>query len=249
MSVPEALYVAGYILQIVSYLLATGKVSRKGNVRGLSCDYIFYSWLWFISNAYSGGNYLASTYVVFQYANRYPEYPTFYTSKLVFFLDCLGLLATSCLMYQIFRKYRSTRKGNEASSMLFYFVIGLVITGLVWLLWNYARGQETLNELDIANYFWLVAYVGFSFRLISQCSTNWFFSKFHIIHKNFMLLQIVSLLLLTSSLVSYRVRGTNWYELPTNIVSSESLLLNWMCMAVLLYQIQIYGSSKAVLGR
>ncbi|PSK39777.1 GTP-binding protein YchF [Candidozyma pseudohaemuli] len=155
MSVPEALYVAGYVLQIVSYVLAIEKVSRKGNVLGLSCDYISYSWLWFMSNVYFGGNYLASTYVVFQYANRYPEYPTFYTSKLVFFLDCLGLAATSCLMYQIFRKYRSTRKGNEASGMLFYFVIALILTGLVWLLWNYARGQETLNELDIANYFWL----------------------------------------------------------------------------------------------
>lgn len=249
MSVPEALYVAGYVLQIVSYVLAIEKVSRKGNVLGLSCDYISYSWLWFMSNVYFGGNYLASTYVVFQYANRYPEYPTFYTSKLVFFLDCLGLAATSCLMYQIFRKYRSTRKGNEASGMLFYFVIALILTGLVWLLWNYARGQETLNELDIANYFWLVAYVGFSFRLISQCSTNWFFSRFHIIHKNFMLLQTVSLFLLTSSLVSYRVRGTNWYELPTNLVSSESVLLNWICMAILLYQMQIYGSTKSVLGR
>lgn len=247
MQLQEALYIAGYALQAVSYVLVVEKVSRKGSVLGLSSDFVVYSWLWFACNVYYGAAYLVSSFVIYQYANRYPEYPTYHTSKLVLLLDCVGMAATSGLIYQNFRKYGATRKGNESLSMLFYFVLLLLGSGLVWLLWNYARGRETLSDLDIANYCWLVAYVGFSFRLFSQCSNNWFFSRFYVMHKNFMLVQTGSLCLMTVSLVYYRMSGSQWYELPTNIVSAESLLLNWICMAVLLYQ--KVTSSKTVLAR
>lgn len=249
MQLPEALYIAGYALQAVSYLLMVEKVSRKGSVLGLSSDFVTYSWLWFASNVYYGAAYLVSSFVIYQYANRYPEYPTYYTSKFVLFIDCVGMAATSGLIYQNFRKYRATRKGNESLSMLFYFVLLLLGSGLVWLLWKYARGKETLSELDIANYCWLMAYVGFSFRLFSQCSNNWYFSRVHIMHKNFMLVQTVSLCLMTVSLLHYKLSGIQWYDLPTNIVSAESLLLNWICMAVLLYQKVTNNSSKTVLAR
>ncbi|KAF3990247.1 hypothetical protein FT663_01025 [Candidozyma haemuli var. vulneris] len=225
------------------------RVSRKGSVFGLSCDFVVYSWIWFVSCAYYAGAYLMSTFVVFQYANRYPEHPSFYTSKLTFVLDCVGSLVTSALIYQTFHKYKKSRQGNEALSVLFYYVLFLMTSGLVWLLWNYLRGKATLNELDLANYFWLLSYASFSFRLISQCSTNWFFCRFYNVHKHFLPIQIVSLFFMTNSLAIYKWHNTNWYELPTNLVSSESLLLNWICLGILLYQQHIYKGGKPIIPR
>lgn len=247
--IAELLYLTGYLLQIVAYALIVQKVSRKRTVLGLSCDLVAYSWLWLTANALCGGLYLFSQPVSLQYSQRYPVYPTYQISLFTFLLDFFGVLVTSALALQTLHKFRLSRRANEALSLPFYFLMTLMGLGLVWLLWAYIRGRATINELDLANYGWLLSYVSFSFRLLPQCSVNWFFSRYNVLHKHFLSMHACSLLLLTSSLTLFRLNGKQWFELPVNYVSPESLLLNWLALAIFACQRHIYSSSQTPLPR
>lgn len=245
--ISETLYIAGHFIQILSYGLMAERVSRKGSVLGLSCDFVAYSYLWLTASCIYGASYLISSKLAAQYSKRYPLYTSYYTSPIVVLLDLVGSIVTFYLAWQTFKKFKGSRRHHEALSLPFYFFLSLLGCGLLVLIWYYLHGWATLNELDIANYFYVISYFGAIFRLIPQCSTNWYFLRFHVLHRHYLLMQTLSTFFLTTSLLHYKVNNQEWYELPTNILSSETLLVTWVCLAILLYQLQIYKGGKKIL--
>lgn len=215
------------------------RISRTRSVVGVSHDFVLYSCIHSFASVIYGVS-LTTTTCAHLHAERFPVYPKFTISSLVSLSDFSIFVVSSYLVYLVFAKYRPSRTSTEDPSLIFFLLNGLLLACFCYLLTLYIRGKATINTLDMADFFWLVADIAGSVRFISQISTNWFYCRYYHISRDFLTLQTTSVLLYIGAYLVLRVLHVPWHRYPLNMATSEFVFFNSICLVTLAIQKRIY---------
>lgn len=233
----RVLLVASSWTLVASYVLVIRQNEKKMSVLGLSCDFVAYSWLLYLASFVLNCGYLTNR-VAEQYSERYPLYPTYDTIVAIVYADFFGLLATSLLMHQTFRKYRKTRN-TEALSPQSTIIVFCMFVFYMYFFAKWVQGHSMVNALDMVNILWGVGVFAFGVRLIAQCLNNWFYLKVAVMHRHFLLWQLGLLALALLGTETYR-HQVPWHYVPTNAPVTWAVATNVVALVVIVVQSRLY---------
>lgn len=232
------------LIQQASLFQTVSRNATKRSVFGVSCDFCIYFWLYTVCSAISAGAYLMLGTIHSQYALRYPEYPDIYTSKSIFAVHACGSVVATAFLVQMFYSYRLTRGYDETTSLLCNCVLVGYGGCFLWVVNAYLRLRSTVNALDVADCLWLIGASSRALMFVLQISVNWFFLHVAVMHRNFRVWQLASLLLAVASLAQVSYLGIRWYEVPTNAPLVAAIAANSCCVAIIWVQSRLYRSKK-----
>lgn len=236
--------VVSEIVQQASLFQTVSRNATKKSVFGVSCDFSVYFWLYTVCSAISAALYLHLETIQQHYSLRYPVYPHIHSSNYILAVHAVGSIVSTTFLVQMFYRYKSTLGYSETTSLVCNCVLMAYGGSLLWVLHAYVRQRATVIALDVADCFWLIGALSRSFMLILQVSVNWFFLNVAVMHRNFRLWQMVSLVFAAAGLAQAHYLGFQWYEIPTNAPPAAAVVANVVCVGVILLQTKLYRCKK-----
>lgn len=240
------LLIAAAWLQTGSLVLSVKHTAARRSAFGLSLDLQAYTCLWFLGALVYGVS-MASANLRQQYAHRYPVFPEFAIIAAVTLADVVSFGLSVAWCFQTFWSYRKTRAPSESPSLPFCLLTALLALCLLVLLWLFSRGHATVNQLDLACFFWLLGDVSASVRLFSVISTTWFYTKYFAPHHHFLSIQLASVGLSAAALAGLSLQKVPFHQVPLNSATWEFVILNGLCLAILATQKHLYRHAKTLL--
>lgn len=234
-AVASTLFEATQLLSIL-YLLKHNALHKS--VSFVSTDFSIYLGVWKISYACAGYLYTVLETVHREYAARYTLFPNLPLDRSLAFCQILSSFACVALLYQMCWKY----KRDEPVSMLCGVVLaafGLLLSRFSYLCYMH---RATINLLDMADLLSVVGSISFAVRFIPQISVNWFNDRGTPLHRHFFAVQSLSLALASFALL-YMWWTIPWYDIPVNLPGPFGVVLNWIQLAILVFQRLYYSGT------
>lgn len=217
-------------LQLLSPCLIYRHNKSRKSVAGISCDFTVLSLLSAACSAMSGLSYTILVTLRDQYAARYPVYPNINFSVAVLLIHIGQFTITSLLAWQVFVTHRKSIIGDEWLSLPCKAFLLLLLGFFLWLVSLFWRGRATINQLDLADCGWTIASITFGVRLLSQVTNNFWLERYALMHRNFIHVQFVSVVLAMITWKYMDHQNIQWHEVPANCFLRFVWIPNFVCL-------------------